>query len=73
MQVSETYPILKVKMEIAKNTVTNVTNVTRLIFNNLRCNLFVTFVTFNRSLTLVVLKKLQTLHQRYKKRYILLI
>lgn len=73
MQMPETYPILNVKMEIAKNTVTNVTNVTRLTYSDLRCNLFVTFVTFNILLTFVLLKTLQTLHQRYKKRYTLLI
>lgn len=42
---------MNTKKEILKNMVTNVTNVTRLIYIELSCNLFVTFVTFNVLLT----------------------
>ena len=59
------------KNEITKICVTNVTNVTRLIYRELSCNVSVTFVTFNILLTVGQIQTLQKLRNSYNKRYMI--
>ena len=62
---------MKEEKENTKNCVTNVTNVTKLIYRELSCNVSVTFVTFSILLTVGQIQTLQKLRNSYNKRYMI--